>query len=117
LKGNYPARPPADLDEHRARVRASLRRLAYWKSFVATTRSSHAAVGERLDEISAPTLVVMGERDRDFPDAAAEARLTAERLHGELLLVPDAGHYPQAELPEVVTPAIVGFLGRVATRA
>jgi hypothetical protein len=24
--------------------------------------------------------------------------------------VPDAGHYPQAEFPEVVTPAVVSFL-------
>jgi pimeloyl-ACP methyl ester carboxylesterase len=59
----------------------------------------------------------MGERDPDFPDPAAEARLIAGRLDGEVVMVPGAGHYPQAEYPEVVTPAVVGFLARVASRS
>ncbi|MEJ2187012.1 MAG: alpha/beta hydrolase [Gemmatimonadota bacterium] len=106
----YPGRPPADLEEHRARIRASLRRPGHWQAFAKTTRSSHAPVEARLDEVQAPTLVVMGERDPDFPDPAAEAQLVARRLGGEVLMVPDAGHYPQAEYPEVVTPAVVEFL-------
>ena len=36
----------------------------------------------------------------------------ADRLHGEALMVPGAGHYPHAERPEEVGPAIVSFLGR-----
>lgn len=109
----YPGRPPADLEAHRDRIRASLRQPGHWRAFAQTTRSSHAPVDARLDEVRAPTLVVMGEKDPDFPDPAAEARLVARRLNGEVLLVPNAGHYPQAEYPEIVRPAVIGFLGRV----
>lgn len=106
----YPGRPPADLAEHRARIRESLRRPGHWKAFVATTRTSHAPVEARLDGVQAPTLVVMGEHDPDFPDPAAEAELVAGRLGGQVLMVPGSGHYPQAEYPEVVLPAVVEFL-------
>jgi len=113
----YPGRPPADLDQHRAAIAAGLRRPAHWKAFVATTRTSHAHVEARLDEVAAPTLVVMGERDLDFPDPAAEARLLTDLLNAQLLLVPNAGHYPQAEYPERVNPALVSFLGQLAPHA
>lgn len=108
----YPGRPPADLEEHRARIRRSLRQPGHWRAFSATTRSSHAPVEARLDDVRAPTLVVMGEHDPDFPDPAAEAEYVARRLRGDVLLVPNAGHYPQAEYPEVVTPAVIQFLER-----
>lgn len=113
----YPGRPPADLDDHRERIRASLRRPGGWRAFVATTRTSHAPAEARLGEVAAPTLVVMGERDPDFPDPAAEAALIAERLDGRVVMVPDAGHYPQTEYPEIVTPAVAGFCADVRDRA
>jgi pimeloyl-ACP methyl ester carboxylesterase len=106
----YPGRKPTDLDDHRARIRASLRRPGRWAAFRATTRTSHAPVEARLGEVTARTLVVMGDRDPDFPDPAAEAALVAGRLRGGTVLVPGAGHYPQAEYPEIVNPAILGFL-------
>ena len=59
----------------------------------------------------------MGEQDPDWPDPAAEARFVADTLHGELLLVPSAGHYPMAEYPEVVSPAVIAFAHRVHTGA
>ncbi|HEX6230632.1 MAG TPA: alpha/beta hydrolase [Actinomycetota bacterium] len=113
----YPGRPPADLDEHRRRIRELHRRPERWRAFVATTRTSHAPAEARLGDVRAPALVVMGERDPDFPDPAAEARLIAERLDAAVLMVPGAGHYPQAEFPEIVTPAVVRFLERTARRA
>jgi pimeloyl-ACP methyl ester carboxylesterase len=60
---------------------------------------------------------VMGERDADFPHPGAEARLIGDRLGARVVIVPDAGHYPQAEYPEVVTPAVVGFLTEATGRA
>jgi pimeloyl-ACP methyl ester carboxylesterase len=109
----YPGRPPADLDDHRARIRESLRRPGSWRAFIATTHTSHAPAEARLAAVRAPALVVMGERDPDFPDPAAEARLIAGRLNAEVVIVPGAGHYPQAEYPEVVTPAVLAFLDRI----
>jgi pimeloyl-ACP methyl ester carboxylesterase len=109
----YPSRPPTDLDEHRARIRESLRRPGAWRAFVATTHTSHAPAEARLGEVKGLALVVMGERDPDFPDPEAEARLVGERLGGEVMIVPEAGHYPQAEYPEIVGPAVARFLARV----
>ena len=107
----YRSRKPDDLQAHRARIRAAQRRPGAWRAFVATTRTSHAPVAARLDQVHAPTLVVMGDRDSDFPQPAAEARFIADRLRGTVLMVAGAGHYPQAENPDVVTPAVIAFLG------
>jgi pimeloyl-ACP methyl ester carboxylesterase len=113
----YTGERPADFEEHRAAVVAGLKRPGYGAAFRATTHTSHAPAEERLDRVTAPTLVVMGERDPDFTDPAAEGQWVAERLRGDLLLVPDAGHYPQAQRPDLVNPAVLGFLARVAPGA
>jgi pimeloyl-ACP methyl ester carboxylesterase len=114
----YPLRRPDDLAEYMTRVRENLRRPGSRKAFVATTRTSHAPAEQRLDEVAGrPAMVVMGEKDPDFPDAPAEGRWVADRLRAELLLVPGAGHYPHVETPEVVTPAVVRFCRTVTARA
>jgi pimeloyl-ACP methyl ester carboxylesterase len=113
-RGNYPGRKPGDLDEHQRRQAASLRR--HWRAFVRTTRTDHTPARDRLSAVTAPALVVMGTKDRDWPDPSAEARFVAEALHGELQLVDGAGHYPMAEYPEVVNPTLVGFARRTLVR-
>lgn len=110
----YPGRRPDDLDVHRARIRESLARPGRWDAFIRTSHTSHAAAEARLDAVEAPVLVVMGDRDPDFGDPAAEARFIGERLGGRVLVVPNAGHYPQAEYPEIVTPEVLRFLGEDA---
>ncbi|WBO63864.1 alpha/beta fold hydrolase [Streptomyces camelliae] len=113
----YPGLKPADLADHQAHIRAALARPGAWRAFLATTHTTHTAVEARLAQVQAPTLVVMGEADPDFPDPAAEARLVAGRLNGRTLLVPGAGHYPQAQHPDLVAPEIARFLGEVLPRA
>jgi pimeloyl-ACP methyl ester carboxylesterase len=110
---SYPGRPPADLDEHVERIRYSLRQGRHWRSFVRTSRTDHTPARDRLGEVKAPALVVMGAKDPDWRDPTAEARFVADALHAELLLVPEAGHYPMAEYPELVNPALVAFARRV----
>ncbi len=51
----------------------------------------------------------MGEQDPDFPDPVAEARHIAGQLDAEVLLVAGAGHYPHADYPQIVNPALVTF--------
>ncbi len=112
----YAGQHPVDFDEHRDNVVASLRRPGYAKAFSLTTRTNHDPAEACLAQVSTPTLVVMGEQDPDFPDPAAEASWLAEALHGEVVMVADAGHYPQSQQPEIVTPAVVRFLQRVSAR-
>ena len=106
----YAGRKPDDFDEYRATVIASLRRPGYAKAFSLTTRTSHDEAEAALSGISKPTLVVMGDRDPDFPDPKAEADWIAQALHGEAVIVPEAGHYPQSQQPGITADAIVRFL-------
>jgi pimeloyl-ACP methyl ester carboxylesterase len=99
-----------DYEDHREAISASLARPGRAAAFTATTRSSHAPVDARLGDVRAPTLVVMGTLDPDFPDPAAEAQHVADRLGGDVLLVEGAGHYPHADDPEAVNPALLSFL-------
>lgn len=107
----YPSRHTAEFEAHREQVLESLRRPGHWRAFERTTRTSHAPAEARLGEVRAPVLIVMGDRDPDWPDPSAEARALAERLPGaQVVIVPGAGHYPQAEFPERVGPAVTTFL-------
>ena len=67
----------------------------------------------RLGEVTAPALVVMGEQDPDFPDPRAEAGWIARALHAQVVMVPDAGHYPQSQRPDITTGAVLSFLESV----
>jgi pimeloyl-ACP methyl ester carboxylesterase len=107
----YAGQKPADFDEYRASVIASLRRPGYAKAFSLTTRQTdHAPVEARLADVATPVLVIMGDRDPDFTDPAAEARWIGETLHAEVVMVPEAGHYPQSQQPEITNGAVLGFL-------
>jgi pimeloyl-ACP methyl ester carboxylesterase len=117
LPSLYPGRKPDDFAEHRRAISASMRRPGYATAFSRTTRTTHAPVEARLGEVDRPTLVVMGDRDPDFADPAAEAAWIAERLSARVLLVPGAGHYPQVQDPDRVNPALVEFCASVAPRA
>lgn len=110
----YAGRRPADFSEHLDGIVASLKRPGYASAFAALTRSlDHGVVEERLGQVSTPALVVMGALDPDFPDPEAEARWIAETLDGDVVMVPEAGHYPQAQRPDLVGPAVVDFSTRV----
>ncbi len=109
-----PAGDPVDAADHRAQADASLRRPGYWQAFTTTARTSHEPAEAVLNRVSAPTLVVMGTKDRDFRDPAAEAHWVADTLHGDVLMVDGAGHYPMAERPDVVNQTLVRFLSTIA---
>jgi pimeloyl-ACP methyl ester carboxylesterase len=112
----YAGRKPADFDAYLATVIASLRRPGYAKAFSATTRLSHSPSEQRLPNVHARTLVVMGTLDPDFPDPKAEADWIAATLRGEVVMVDEAGHYPQSQQPEIVGDAVVAFLSQTVRR-
>lgn len=114
----YAGRKPVDFDDYRAAVHASLGRPAYGRAFSLTARhTDHAPAEARLAAVSAPVLILMGERDPDFTDPEAEARWIGEALHGEVVMVPDAGHYPQSQQPQITSDAVLGFLKKVPHNA
>ena len=71
-----------------------------------------AAAGEALTELRCPALVLWGLRDPYLP--ARFGRAYAERLpSAELVELPDAGHWPWLDRPEVVE-RVTTFLNSVA---
>jgi pimeloyl-ACP methyl ester carboxylesterase len=113
----YAGQRPADFGEYRAQVVASLHKPGHSKAFSLTTRTSHAAAEARLPDVKAPVLVVMGVQDPDFPDPRAEADWIAAALGGQVVMIPEAGHYPQSQRPDITTAAVLRFLESVPSRA
>jgi pimeloyl-ACP methyl ester carboxylesterase len=69
-----------------------------------------AAAGEDLGDVQAPTLVVWGTRDPYIPERFAREYVQA-LPHAELLELPDAGHWPwldRPDLPERVHDFLAG---------
>lgn len=79
---------------------------ALW-AMLSLSKSDTAAILERS---TVPALVVMGNKDPDFADAVEEARMLAEKLDAETMIVTGAGHYPHVEMVELVAPRILAFL-------
>lgn len=111
----YKGTKPTDFEQYRARVVASLKRPGYGKAFSLTTRQTdHAPAEASLGKVAAPAIVIMGDSDPDFKNPVGEAQWIGEKLHADVVMVPEAGHYPQSQRPEITTPAVLGFLGTVA---
>src|SRR5579864_294233 len=113
----YAGKRPADFEAYRDQVVASLRRPGYAKAFSRITHTSHDPAEARLKDVTAATLVIMGDQDPDFHDPKAEAAWIAESLRGEAVIVPAAGHYPQSQQPEITINAVLGFLKSLRDRA
>ena len=113
----YAGRRPDDFEDYRGRLVANLRRPGYAKALSLTTRTSHAPVEARLSDVTQPTMIIMGELDPDWSDPALEAVWIGQTLHGEVVMVPDAGHYPQSQQPEQTADAVTRFLASVHANA
>jgi len=111
-------RRPADFAARKAELAANLRRPGGYEALgrMTSAEGTHRHTEPLLPSVQAPALVVMGTKDPDFPDPAAEARFTADRLGGpaEVLLVDGAGHYPHTEAVDEVAPAVAAFVAKVA---
>jgi 2-hydroxy-6-oxonona-2,4-dienedioate hydrolase len=66
---------------------------------------------DRLPRLEIPTLVVWGTSDRIFP--ISQARDAVARLRqGSLEIIPDCGHLPHVERPDLFVAALNRFLGQ-----
>jgi pimeloyl-ACP methyl ester carboxylesterase len=65
----------------------------------------------RIGEIVHPTLIVWGEEDRVFPLPVGEELQRMIKV-SSLLKIPNAGHIPQWERPELTNRAMIEFLRR-----
>ena len=107
----FPTRKPADHAEVKAAITANLREPGRMNALMAMLSLSKADTAAILDQTKVPALIVMGTKDPDFTDAVEEARMLAGKLKAETIIVDGAGHYPHAEMPELVAPKLLAFLG------
>jgi pimeloyl-ACP methyl ester carboxylesterase len=99
---------PAVLDRsNRNRQRANL--IAPLLSIRNSLPRWEQAYATRFKEIGHPTLILWGEHDRLFPPQVGRDLQTA--ISGSrLIVIPDAGHLPQWERPQVVNRHLIDFL-------
>lgn len=112
----YPTQPPADFAGYVEALGRNLAERGRLEALQQMLVASKAAAEERLPRVQAPALVLMGSKDPDFKQPAAEAQWVAEQLQATCHLIDGAGHYPHAEMPAVAAPHIVAFLATLAPR-
>ena len=84
------------------------------EAFIALGKHAHAEdfpEAAELSGISAPTLIVHGDRDRYFP-VAVPVELYRLLPAAELCLLPRTAHVPPVEHSEWVNPIVLDFLAR-----
>ncbi|HEY3436422.1 MAG TPA: alpha/beta hydrolase [Actinotalea sp.] len=114
----HPGRKAAWFDAHVAQVHRSLReagRFAAFRALALALLADGPAVP--VQEVTAPTFVVLGDHDPEFRAPAESMRWLVEHLTGasrvESLLVPESGHYPHSQRADVVVPAVLAWLSRL----
>lgn len=108
----YPGRKPADFDAYLKKLRANLREPGRLAAFAAIAAPEAVDAHGYRPQMKQPSLVVMGSRDPDFKDPAAEARAMAAALSSSecgVVMIDGAGHYPHAQYPEETAAAILEF--------
>jgi pimeloyl-ACP methyl ester carboxylesterase len=107
----FPSSKPADQTQVKAALARNLRepgRMAALHSMIKLSKADTAGI---VPQNRVPALIVMGTRDPDFADPAAEAHWLAGQLAAESLIVEGAGHYPHTEMPDRVAPRLMSFIG------
>lgn len=99
------------LGEHVADIRASLKRPGHLRSFRhLSLQLTHAPVEARLGEVVAPAVAFVGTLDPDYKDPAAEALWLRSAIDAEVTLIPEVGHHPEHQAPQVVVDDTIAFL-------
>jgi 3-oxoadipate enol-lactonase len=108
-----PRRAPEDVDPG-VRRRSPRCSVAPWSSRAPVWESRREAllvpdVADRLGEVRAPTLVLVGEEDVDDMHALAEG-LAAGIPAARRATIPGAAHLPSLEQPAAFAALLLGFL-------
>jgi pimeloyl-ACP methyl ester carboxylesterase len=108
----YPTNKPPDFEAYLDELTANLSQPGRFDAVRAFPVAPRQPWEERLPQVKVPALVMMGTKDPDFADPVAEAEYLAEQIRGRVVMIKDAGHYPQTEMPDTTAQAVVEFLKR-----
>lgn len=87
-------------------------RHALWQTGAQIIPPNFPELAGRYKDIKVPAQIIWGEHDKIISPEAAR-RLKKAIAHSELVWVPECGHVPQEERPEITIPAVVTFLQMV----
>jgi pimeloyl-ACP methyl ester carboxylesterase/uncharacterized protein YndB with AHSA1/START domain len=91
---------------------AALRNADGWRSIVSANASARGIlprnlIADHLARVEAPVAWVVGERDAFTSPGANRALAAHTRVPGPFVVIPDAGHLPWFDEPDVVAEAIL----------
>ncbi|MDA8372393.1 MAG: alpha/beta hydrolase [Nocardiopsaceae bacterium] len=101
----HAGRAPEGYREQKALILEMLRPADRYRAVFNTIYAPHEQVLEAKG-LTAKAVVIMGEQDPDWKDQRGEAEWVASVVNGSVVMVPDCGHYAQAQRPDVVVPVI-----------
>jgi pimeloyl-ACP methyl ester carboxylesterase len=111
-----PARSPEDVDANVRELVGEMQRRAFELQLPVGEEAEEEAlaedVAERLAEVGAPTLVLVGEEDRPEIHAIAE-RLAATIPNARSVSIPATAHVPSLERPAEFNGLVLPFLKEV----
>lgn len=81
------------------------------QALIAFTKSGgYAGFGEKLSQIQQQTLILWGKQDRILGTADAE-KFARAIPNSQLIWIPDCGHVPHLEKPQITAQHILDFVG------
>lgn len=99
---------PEDIAAYRKPTQVENWDRALWEF---TLASRDLGLGERVQDVRVPALVVTGDDDRIVPTEQS-IRLGGELPGAELVVFPACGHVPQEECPEAFLAAVTTFIAQ-----
>lgn len=117
FKRLFPTRKPGDFAAYTTALKRNMAEPGHMNALYGMMIATRAGAEARIDRLHLPVLVIMGDKDADFPEPEAAARRLAEELRGHYHMIQGAGHYPHVEMPEVTIPLILDFVKALEAEA
>jgi pimeloyl-ACP methyl ester carboxylesterase len=103
------SRVTEDFVRHHFEIQLKTNDGATQRSLWSNPQLASEIVGDRLVDITIPTLIVWGANDEVIP--LEQGREYAAKIpHAKLVIIPDCGHVPPLEKPEAFLSAVIPFL-------
>ncbi len=114
--GLHKGRTPQGHREQLDRVLAMLRPADRFRAVRDTVNAPNEEV-LAAEGLRARAVGVGGELDPDWKDPAAEAAWVGSVVGGRVVMLPECGHYPQSQRPDLVVPVLEELIAQVRADA
>jgi len=95
------SKKPADLEEYAASLKEMLQEKKKLAAVVGYIKATKEPAWKLVPEVQVPVLLIYGDKDPDFSDAAAEPMMLEEYYKKspkiEALIIEGLGHYPVSD--------------------